>query len=91
MPNKMFDREEMLKLSREGMEQSMRFFMTLNETILKIGDQQRELVNETTKKNIELLNKAYEEYQKNSRVVLGRMESMWQHAVDQATKVKENG
>ena len=85
MMNKMFDREEMMKLTREGMEQSIRFYMTINETLLKIGEQQREVLSETVRKNLDLMNKSGEEYQKNTRIILSRMETMWHEAMDQAT------
>lgn len=85
MMTRMFDREEMMKLTREGIDQSIRFYMTVNETLLKIGEQQREVLSETVKKNIELMNKAGEEYQKNTRIILSRMESVWQEAIEQIT------
>ncbi|MFZ2957868.1 MAG: hypothetical protein WA705_13355 [Candidatus Ozemobacteraceae bacterium] len=87
----LFDRDEMIRLSREGMENSMRFFMTFNENIVKLADMQRDAINETTKKNLEMINKAYEEYQKNNRVVAGRIESFTRDLVNQTTKTQEQG
>ncbi|MFZ2957869.1 MAG: hypothetical protein WA705_13360 [Candidatus Ozemobacteraceae bacterium] len=88
----LFDRDEMIRLSREGMENSMRFFMTLNENIVKLSDMQRDTINETTKKNLEMINKSYEEYQKNSRVVAGRVETFYRDLMNQiVTKTQETG
>ena len=85
MTNKMFDREEMIRLTREGMENSMRFFMTLNENVIKMNDLQRETVNEATKKSLEMVNKACEDYQKNTRIIMSRIESMWHQVLEQTT------
>ena len=85
MTNKMFDREEMIRLTREGMENSMRFFMTVNENVIKMNDLQRETINEATKKNLEMVNKACEDYQKNTRIIMSRIESMWHQVLDQTT------
>ena len=87
----MFDRDEMIRLSREGMENSMKFFMTLNENIVKMSDMQREAINETTKKNLEMINKAYEEYQKNNRVVSSRVEQLCRDMMNQFGQTKEQG
>ncbi len=89
----MFDREEMIRLSREGMESSMRFFNTLNENILKMGEWQKEVVNETVKRNLETMNKAYDEYQKQQRVILNRIETACRDALKtaDAPKTHENG
>ncbi len=87
----MFDREEMIRLSREGMENSLRFFNTLNENILKMQDWQREQINEATKRNLETLNKACEEYQKNTRIIMSRIESSCQQVIQQVANSKEQG
>jgi hypothetical protein len=84
----MFDRDEMVRLTREGMENSMRFFMTMNENLLKINDAQKETINEASKKSLELVNKSLDEYQKNTRVILSRMESMWKQVIEQTGKEK---
>ena len=86
----LFDRDEMIRLSREGMENSMRFFLTLNENIVKIAETQREAINDATKKNLEMLNKAYEEYQKNNRVVTSRIEQFTREMVQNVTRTQEN-
>lgn len=93
IPN-LFDREEMLRLTREGMEQTMRFYMTMNENLLKLAEMQKDAVNQANQRTIETMNKAYEEYQKNSRVAFSRMESLIHAAVDHATpkaKDKDHG
>lgn len=87
--NKMFDRDEMMRLSREGMENSMKFFMTVNENLFKVQDFQREALNEATKKNLELLNKTCEDYQKNTRIIVGRIETMWNQVSEQVNNTKE--
>jgi predicted metalloprotease len=84
----MFDREEMVRLTREGMENSMRFFMTMNENLIKVNDVQKETINEAAKKSLELVNKSLDEYQKNTRIILSRMETMWKQVLDQNTKEK---
>ncbi len=91
--NTPFDREEMMRLTREGMEQTLRFYLTMNENLLKMADWQRETVNQASQQGIELLNKAYDEYQKNSRVVLSRLESMIRQAAETAAapQAKEHG
>ncbi|MBI3037988.1 hypothetical protein HYY75_02900 [bacterium] len=89
--NSMFNRDEMIRLSREGMESSLRFFMTLNENVLRMGDTQREMVNDASKKYFDMINQAYEQYQKNNRVILGQIENMCRTAMEQTTtKSKEN-
>ncbi len=82
---KLFEREEMLRMTREGLENSMKFFMSMNENILKMTDIQRETANEATKKTLEIANKACEDYQKNTRIVVGHMENLWKQAIDQMT------
>ncbi|RCK80115.1 MAG: hypothetical protein OZSIB_3619 [Candidatus Ozemobacter sibiricus] len=90
-PN-LFDREEMMRLTREGMEQTLRFYMTMNEQLLKMAEWQKDAVNQANQQGIEMLNKAYDEYQKNSRVVLTRLEAMIRQAAEQtAPKAKEQG
>ncbi|NLI77436.1 MAG: hypothetical protein GX442_13470 [Candidatus Riflebacteria bacterium] len=91
--NTPIDREEMMRLTREGMEQTLRFYLTMNENLLKMADWQRETVTQANQQGVEMLNKAYDEYQKNSRVVLSRLESMIRQATETATtpKAKEHG
>lgn len=84
-----FDREEMIRLSREGMENSIRFFLTLNENILKMGEWHKDFVEETTRRNLEVVNKAFDEYQKNSRVICSRIESVCRTAIDQISHPRE--
>ncbi len=87
----LFDREEMMRLTREGMEQTLRFYMTMNENLLKMAEWQKDAVNQANQQGVEMLNKAYNEYQKNSRVVLSRLESMIRQAAEQMTpKPKEH-
>ena len=90
--NTPFDRDEMMRLSREGMEQTMRFSLTLNENLLKMAEWQKETVTQANRQGVEMLNNAYDEYQKNSRVVLSRLESTIRQAAEHATpKTKEQG
>ena len=85
----MFNKDEMIRATREGMENSMKFFMTMNENLIKFSDLQRETANEATKKSIEMANKACEDYQKNTRIVVSHIENMWKNAIDQlAPKAK---
>ena len=87
-----FDRDEMMRLGREGMEQTMRFYMTMNENLLKLADMQKDALNQANQRTVETLNKAYEEYQKNSRVAFSRMESLIHTALEHAypkTKARE--
>lgn len=85
MENKIFDREEMMRLSNEGMETSMRFFLTINENIIKMGEWQMNTMNENNKKAMETINKAYDEYQKHSRVVMSRFENVWKETIQKIT------
>ncbi|MBF0499875.1 MAG: hypothetical protein HQM09_07070 [Candidatus Riflebacteria bacterium] len=89
MNQNLFDRDEMIRLSREGMENSMRFFMTLNENIVKLADMSRDAINETSKKNLEMINKAFDEYQKNNRVVTSRIETFTRDLFNQTTQKTE--
>ncbi len=82
--NPLFDRDEMIRLSREGLENSLKFYTTLTENVTKIADMQREAYNETAKKQIEMVNKAYEDYQKNTRVVMHHFENVWRQVIEQA-------
>jgi len=87
-----FDRDEMMRLGREGMEQTMRFYMNMNENLLKLADMQKDALNQANQRTVETLNKAYEEYQKNSRVAFSRMESLIHTALEHAdpkTKARE--
>jgi hypothetical protein len=81
------DREEMIRLTREGMENTMRFFMTMNENLLKMTDWQRDAINETNKKTVEVMNKSYEEFQKQNRVVLSRIEQVCHQALETVAPV----
>lgn len=85
----MFDREEMIRLSREGMENSLRFFATLNENILKLQEWQREQINDATRRQLETMNQAVEEYQKNTRIIMSRIETVCRQMVDQTTGKRE--
>lgn len=91
--NTPIDREEMMRLTREGMEQTLRFYLTMNENLLKMADWQRETITQANQQGVEMLNKAFDEYQKNSRVVLSRLETMIRQAAETATtpKTKEHG
>ncbi len=83
-PTQMFDREEMMRLTREGMENSLRFFLTINENLLKMGEWQMENLTEHNKRAVETINKAYEEHQKVSRVIMGRIETVCREIIKQA-------
>jgi hypothetical protein len=88
----MFDREEMIRLTREGMENTLRFYNSFNENLLKISDWQREAINENNTRAVEMMNKSYDEYQKNSRVIMSRIETVCREALDKtAPKAKESG
>ncbi len=82
--NHVYDRDELMRLTREGMENSMKFFMSMNENIIKVSEQQREAINANTNKNLETINKACEDYQRNTRVILSRMETLWNQVIDQS-------
>ncbi|MBF0407640.1 MAG: hypothetical protein HQM10_09820 [Candidatus Riflebacteria bacterium] len=84
-----FDRDEMIRVTREGIENSLRFYMTLNENIVKMTDLQKDAINETTKKSLESLNRSYEEYQKNHRIITSRVESFYRDMVEKAAPKKE--
>ncbi|HEY9069378.1 MAG TPA: hypothetical protein VIV61_03920 [Candidatus Ozemobacteraceae bacterium] len=84
-PTPLFDRDEMIRLSREGLENAMKFYTTLTENITKIADMQRDAYNDTAKKQIEMVNKAYEDYQKNTRVVMHHFENVWRQVIEQAS------
>ena len=81
MENKIFDREEMMRLTNEGMEASMRFFLTINENALKMAGWQVETMNDQNKKAMETMNDAYDQYQKNSRAIMSRIETVCQDAI----------
>ena len=84
--NTTFNQNEMIRLSREGIEQSVKFFMTVNENILKVQETTRENLNEMTRKNLEMFNKTHDEYQKNIRNIMGRIESGWKTVIEQTQK-----
>ncbi|MBF0408827.1 MAG: hypothetical protein HQM10_15880 [Candidatus Riflebacteria bacterium] len=87
--NKLFDRDEMIRVTREGIENSLKFYMTLNENIVKLTDLQKEAVNDTTKKNLETLNKTYEEFQKNHRIITSRIETFYRDMFSKIAPEKE--
>ncbi|MBF0545123.1 MAG: hypothetical protein HQM08_11845 [Candidatus Riflebacteria bacterium] len=87
--NKLFDRDEMIRITREGLENSMKFYMTLNENIVKISDLQKETINDTTKKNLEMLNKTYDEFQRNHRIITSRVETFYRDLLDKVATPKE--
>jgi hypothetical protein len=74
MTPKTFDRDEMIRLTRDGMEHSLKFFLNLNESVLKMGETHREAAIQANRQALELMNKSYEEYQRTSRVILSRIE-----------------
>ncbi|MBF0543309.1 MAG: hypothetical protein HQM08_02690 [Candidatus Riflebacteria bacterium] len=82
--NQLFDRDQMIQVAREGMENAFRFFMTFNENVVKMTQTQREVINETTKKSLEVVNKAYEEYQKNNRIITSHIENFCQEMTEKA-------
>ena len=84
-----FDRDEMIRVTREGIENSLRFYMTLNENIVKMTDLQKDAITETTKKSLETLNRSYEEYQKNHRIITSRVESFYRDMVEKSAPKKE--
>ncbi len=81
----LFDRDEMFRLSREGMENSLRFFLTINENLLKMGEWQMENLTEHNKRAIETINKAYDEHQKNSRIIMSRIETVVREIIAKVT------
>lgn len=83
MTNQLFDREEMLRLSKQGMENSLRFFMTLTENVLKLGETQKDTLNEASRRQIDLVNKSFEEYQKSTRTITTGFERVWRKLADQ--------
>ncbi|MBF0543310.1 MAG: hypothetical protein HQM08_02695 [Candidatus Riflebacteria bacterium] len=87
--NKIFDRDEMVRVARTGIENSLKFYMTLNENIVKLSDLQKETINETTKKNLEALNKTYDEFQKNHRVLTSRVETFYRDLLEKVITPKE--
>lgn len=78
----LFDRDELFRLSREGMENSLRFFLTINENLLKMGEWQMQNLTEHNKRAIETINKAYDEHQKNSRIIMSRIETVVREMID---------
>ncbi|MBF0545124.1 MAG: hypothetical protein HQM08_11850 [Candidatus Riflebacteria bacterium] len=86
--NKLFDRDEMIRIAREGLENSMKFYMTLNENIVKMGDLQKEALNETTKKNLEMLNKTFDEFQKNHKTVTTKVETFYRDLLEKVPTKK---
>ena len=88
----MFDRDEMTRLARENMENALKFYAQCNEQLIKINEWQREQINETTRRQLEAINKACEEYQKNARILTTRMEQVVRNTIDQAApKTQESG
>ncbi|HOT26865.1 MAG TPA: hypothetical protein PLU72_01675 [Candidatus Ozemobacteraceae bacterium] len=83
MTNPLFDRDEVLRLSRQGMENSLRFYMTLTENALKLGEIQKDTMNEASRRQIDLVNKSFEEYQKSSRTITSGFEREWRKLADQ--------
>lgn len=83
MTSQLFDRDEVSRLSRQGMENSLRFFMTLTENALKLGEIQKDTMNEASRRQIDLVNKSFEEFQKNARSIMTGVESEWQKLAEQ--------
>ncbi len=83
MTSQLFDRDEALRLSRQGMENSLRFFMTLTENVLKLGEIQKDTLNEASRRQIDLVNKSFEEYQKSTRTITAGFEREWRKLTDQ--------
>ncbi len=85
----LFDRDEVARIVRTGLENSVKFYTTLNENMIKMTEWQREQINETTQRHVEIINKSCEEYQKNSRVLISRIESICQKIVEQTVPATE--
>lgn len=83
MTSQLFDRDEVSRLSRQGMENSLRFFMTLTENALRLGEIQKDTMNEASRRQIDLVNKSFEEFQKNARSIMTGVESEWQKLAEQ--------
>ncbi len=83
MTNQLFDRDELLRLSRQGMENSLRFYMTLTENALKLGEVQKDTMNEASRRQIDLVNKSFEEYQKSTRTITAGFERELRKLADQ--------
>ena len=80
--NQLFDQDQMVRLSREGMENAVRFFMTFNENLIKMTDIQKNLIVDANQKYVETINKAYEEYRKNTQVVNSHIENFVKTATE---------
>ena len=89
MTNPLFDREELTRLSRQGMENSLNFFMTLTENALKLGEIQKDTMNEASRRQIALINTSYEEYQKNSRTITTTFEKEWRKIAELAQPARQ--
>lgn len=83
MTNQLFDRDEVLRLSRQGLENSLRFFMTLTENALKLGEVQKDTMNEASRKQIDLINRSFEGYQKTTRTIMATFEKEWRKVAEQ--------
>ena len=88
-PKNLFDRDEMIRLSREGMENTMKFYLSFNENILKMAEMQRDAMNEGNRKAIETVNKAFDEYQKHNRVILHQIEENVKNLTEKVTPKAE--
>ncbi len=82
MTHQLLDREEVARLSRQGMENSLKFFMTLTENALKLGEIQKDTMNEASRRQIDLITKSYEEYQKNTRTIMTTFENEWRNVME---------
>jgi CHASE3 domain sensor protein len=80
--NTLYKPEELLKLTRSGMEQSIKYFMTINEQVFAMQDKQKETINQTAHQSIELFNKTHDEYQKQIRTVMSQIQNNWQNIID---------
>lgn len=83
MTNQLLDRDELLRLSKQGMENSLRFFMTLTENALKLGEIQKDTMNEASRRQIDLVSKTFDAYQKNARTITTGFEREWRKLSDQ--------
>ena len=68
------DPKELIALSRAGIETTMRFYLNLNENIMRMSSIQRDAINESNKKAIEMVNTSFDEFVKQNRIINGRIE-----------------